>query len=48
MKYAEIVHVPDQNKVKYIETLNYVIEFKSDRKSTFALTNIIAKKEQNG
>ena len=44
VKYAEIVHVPDQNKVKYIETLNYVIKFKSDRKSTFALTNIIAKK----
>ena len=44
VKYAEIVHVPDQNKVKYIEMLNYVIKFKSDRKSTFALTNIIAKK----
>ena len=44
VKYAEIVHVPDQNKVKYIETLNFVIKFKSDRKSTFALTNIIAKK----
>ena len=44
VKYAEIVHVPDQNKVKYIEALNFVIKFKSDRKSTFALTNIIAKK----
>jgi hypothetical protein len=44
VKYAEIVHVPDQNKVKYIEMLNHVIKFKSDRKSTFALSNIIAKK----
>ena len=44
VKYAEIVHVSDQNRAKYIETLNFVIKFKLDRKSTFALTNIIAKK----
>ena len=44
VSYAEIIYKPEQKKIDFKNTLDYVLSIKTPKNSEFGLQNIIAKK----